>query len=224
MSCLAWLADLELRGAKILVAGAPCSGKTTFAKAHALAGDEILDYDVVHAELTNLELYVHDESQISRSVSEFGRRARAMRQGWIIATAPSIDRRRALRKSLQARSIVLEIWPGECLARLERSDRPDAAKMRLRSAITEWWERYHADVEAYSWGWLGLPHETALNEYDLLHGAGAPRPTSASDPTPSPRPSSERSGRAPRRMGSETRDDWVTSIAPPIPDWSRREW
>ncbi|MEK6225806.1 MAG: hypothetical protein AABM40_05850 [Chloroflexota bacterium] len=171
MSCLPWLSSLELRGAKIIVAGAPCSGKTTFAAAHALPGDEILDYDVVHAELTGLPLYVHDESQISRTVDEFGGRAIAMRQGWIIRTAPTAADRTRSREAHNARSIVLEVWPGECLARLERSDRPDAAKSRLRPVIEEWWNRYSRyggrDYDARTWTWLGIPHESVLSHFEL---------------------------------------------------------
>lgn len=171
MSCLPWLSSLELRGAKIIIAGAPCSGKTTFAAAHALPGDEILDYDVVHAELTGLPLYVHDESQISRTVDEFGGRARAMRQGWIIRTAPTASARTASREAMQARSIVLEVEPAECLARLERSTRPEAAKSRLRSVIEEWWSRYSRydgrDYEGRSWTWQGIPHETVLPGFEL---------------------------------------------------------
>ena len=175
MSCLPWLSSLELRGPKIIVAGPPCSGKTTFAKIHALAGDEVLDYDVVHAELTGLPLYVHDETQISRTVDEFGGRARAMRQGWIVRTAPTAAARAAAREAMQARSIVLEVWPGECLARLEASGRPDSAKIRLRAYVDEWWRRYKRDYEARTFTWLGIPHETPLSWFELPAAADTRR-------------------------------------------------
>ena len=167
MSCLPWLSSIELRGAKIVVAGPPCSGKNTFAQLHALAGDEILDYDVVHAELTGLPLYEHDESEISRTVHVFGTRAAAVRQGWILATAPAIATRRAFRETHNARTIVLEVWPGECHARLERSDRPAAAKTRLGPVIDQWWARYERDHDGRTWTWLGIPHESALTHFDL---------------------------------------------------------
>ena len=167
MSCLPWLSSLELRGAKIVVAGPPCSGKNTFADAHRLAGDDVLDYDQVHAELTGLPLHVHDESEISRTVHVFGTRAAAMRQGWILATAPAIATRKSFRETHNARSVVLEVWPGECLTRLERSDRPDAAKARLRPVIDAWWARYEPDHEARTWTWLGIPHESALTHFEL---------------------------------------------------------
>jgi hypothetical protein len=92
-----------------------------------------------------------------------------MRQGWIISTAPAIAQRRAFREKHYARSIVLEVWAGECLARLERSGRPDVAKARLRPVIDEWWRRYERgrDYEAQAWSWLGIPHETVLTAFDL---------------------------------------------------------
>ena len=175
MSCLPWLSSLELRAAKIVIAGPPCSGKTTFAHQHALAGDQILDYDVVHAELTGLPLYVHDESQIARTVDLFGTRALGMRQGWIIRTAPTAAARRSAREAANARSIVLEVWPGECLERLERSGRPEVAKARLRLYVDEWWRQYgrHGgrDYEGRTATWLGIPHESVLTPFDLLAAA-----------------------------------------------------
>jgi hypothetical protein len=211
VSCLAWLADINLRGPKILIAGAPCSGKTTFADAHKLEDDEVLDWDVIHAELTGLPLYVQDESQIQRTVHEFGTRALSMRQGWIIATAPTIAQRRAIRERHHARSIVIEVWPGELLARLELADRPDVAKARLRPAIEQWWERYRPDFEARTWSWLGIAHETALNEYDLR---------SVHIPALPPPPARHRTS-AVREPGP---DGWLDKIAPSTSAWTRREW
>jgi hypothetical protein len=167
VSCLLWLVDLELRGPKIIVSGPPCSGKTTFAELHRLPGDEVLDYDQVHAELTGLPLYVHLESEIARTVHIFGSRAVAMRQGWIIRSAPSAAARKATREAHSARSIVLEVWPGECLERLERTDRPDIAKARLRIYIDDWWKRYEKDFEARRATWLGIPHESLLTHFEL---------------------------------------------------------
>lgn len=167
MSCFGWLSSLEARGAKIIVAGPPCSGKNSFAELHRLAGDEILDYDVVHAELTGLPLYVHDDDQISRTIHVFGERAMAMRQGWIIQTAADPAARARAREAHTARSIVLRVWPGECHARLEASDRPDLAKMRLRPVIDEWWRRYRADHEAQTTMCLGQPLEISLTYFAL---------------------------------------------------------
>lgn len=90
-----------------------------------------------------------------------------MRQGWLIRSSPEATARAATREIHLARSIVLEVWPGECLARLERSDRSANAKARLRRYIDQWWARYERDYQAQTWTWLGIPHESILTHFRL---------------------------------------------------------
>lgn len=115
---------------------------------HRLEGDGVIDFDVVHSELTGLPLYVHDDAQLDRVIDECGRRARLMWRGFIITSSPTSAARRRFRETHSARSIVLRPWPGECLARLEASDRPESAKARLREYIGIWWDRFEHDYEA----------------------------------------------------------------------------
>lgn len=149
MTCLPWLASLELRGNVVLVAGPPLSGKTTLARTHALKGDVLVDFDFIHAEITGLPLYQRDAEQVATTMSVFNQRAHALKQGFIVQTAAK-QSIRAYAHTRHARTIVLEVAPATCIARVVQ--RPASVRGALRTAINAWWVEYQRDVHAQQRG------------------------------------------------------------------------
>jgi len=131
-----------------LVAGPPCSGKTTYALAHAAAGDEVLDYDVVFAELSGLPLYEREFGHADAVGAEFQRRLARIRQGFVIRCAPNKQHRAIIRRIHRAASVVLAVPAEICHARLRASDRPEQVKPGLHQAIDAWWDEYEPSTSA----------------------------------------------------------------------------
>lgn len=146
-SSVEFLRSLPARGALVVLAGAVCSGKSTFARLHSLPGDRVLDWDVLFAEVTGLPM--HDQPpEFAREVyRQFERELRVFRQGYVIRSAPKPDQRELLRRKLHARSIVLAVPAAVCLERLGASDRPMAAKVRGAGFIATWWAQYVPDYD-----------------------------------------------------------------------------
>jgi 5-methylcytosine-specific restriction protein A len=130
------------RGDVVILCGPPCSGKTTFAHQHAEPGDQILDWDSLFAEMTGLPMYVQPDEHAHRVGEVFRARGRSLKRGWHISTAPTRQKRAILRDITGGDALILAVPATECLARLERSDRPAAVKMAQRNAIAYWWREY----------------------------------------------------------------------------------
>lgn len=128
-----------------ILAGPPCSGKTTYARTHAERLDVVLDWDAVFADVSGHALYVQPYRFHRDVAHEFQLRAARVHRGFIIRSAPARAERAALRARHRARSIVLAVWPYECVRRLQRSDRPSDVKARQELYIHEWWGLYQAD-------------------------------------------------------------------------------
>jgi len=129
-----------------LIAGPPCAGKTTYAHAHVTPGDEILDYDVVYAELSGLALYERAFRQGDAVAAEFQRRLEWIRRGFVIRCAPRKQHRAVIRRLHCATSVVLAVPAAICHARLTASDRPDALKRGLHEAIDSWWDEFEPSI------------------------------------------------------------------------------
>jgi len=125
-----------------ILCGPPCSGKTTYAREHAVAGDVVLDYDELMAELSGMPLYYQPFSLRGEAERVFQERAAAMRQGWIIRSAPRKEQRGYLRELYHARSLVLIVPAAICIARLELTGRPADVKLRQREYVYEWHRQY----------------------------------------------------------------------------------
>lgn len=121
----------------ILVAGPPCSGKTTWAHANA-GGATVLDFDEVYAEVTGLKLYERSPAWDRRVRQVFGDRIEAARRSResvvVVATAP---RRWQRRRFGARRTVVLEVPAETCKVR-SSGIRPD----RWVAGIDRWWAQY----------------------------------------------------------------------------------
>ena len=155
-----FLRALWSRGSIVVVAGPPCSGKSTFARIHSLPGDQVLDWDSHFAGYTGLALY-DQPPDLAREVGrEFERRMRELTQGWIVRSAADPEKRALLRRRFNARAIVLAVPAAVCLERLNTADRAMPAKIRGAGWIASWWAAYVPDYGAGD-------RETTLRDFAL---------------------------------------------------------
>jgi hypothetical protein len=128
----------------IIVAGPPCSGKTTFVEERALPQDPILDWDAIYTEIAGQGVRpapVGWDRERQATELEFRRRWDSMTTGWVIRCAPHRRHRSLMRKLKGAQSIVLATPPAECIRRLMLDDtRPD--KEAWITEIHRWWMEY----------------------------------------------------------------------------------
>jgi predicted kinase len=121
----------------ILVAGPPCSGKSTWAREHG-DGAAVLDFDEVYAEMTGLPLYERSAARDQGVRAVFAARIEQARRSRssviVVATAP---RRWQRRRFGARRTVVLEVSAETCKVR-SLGIRPD----RWAAGIDHWWATY----------------------------------------------------------------------------------
>lgn len=111
-----------------LITGAPCSGKTTFARERMQAGDVLIDIDDIWQQISGRPRYEKPNSLkplvfATRDAQEEQVRLRSgtWRNAFIIKSLPlSMDRKREAEK-LNAEVITIEATKEECLERLHRN-------------------------------------------------------------------------------------------------------
>ncbi|MEV4173996.1 AAA family ATPase [Nonomuraea sp. NPDC049709] len=131
-----------------LVAGPPCSGKSSYVREHALASDLVVDYDRLAAALrVDGEMYAHLDSH--RPFVAEARDAvldrvilgnHGVRRVWVMATAA----KRAVRESYRRRyaADVVVVWaPEEVCLRRAMGERPQAWWGHVRG----WFAAYEPD-------------------------------------------------------------------------------
>lgn len=126
-----------------LVAGPPCSGKTTWAHENA---DVVLDWDELYAEVSGLPLYIQPPSFKSEVDALWNERRWAMTEGVIVRCAPRKQHRAIWRKTHRATIVVLAVPEDVCLERLDATDRPEDTKRRDRLYIPQWWMEYEPSI------------------------------------------------------------------------------
>lgn len=138
-----------------LVAGAPCSGKSTYVREHAQRGDLIVDSDAIYSALSGLEL--HDRPEQLRpfvwaafwAVLREVRNHRRVGEGvptWVIQTAADAHRRSEYRRMNQAHIVVLETSPDVCAQRARARFAGDLVALRSAlDGINLWWGDYEPD-------------------------------------------------------------------------------
>lgn len=127
-----------------LIAGPPCSGKSTLARKLAKPGDRVLDFDDICAELTGRRGWAYPWSVREQAARIMDERIAALRgyQGdaYVIRCAPDPAVRRRLAAALNAQVCVLNPGPRECLRRARGDRRPP----RTGDAIRDWYLTYRA--------------------------------------------------------------------------------
>lgn len=130
-----------------LVYGSPLSGKTTFVKDAAGAGDLIVDMDSIWQCISGQERYVKPGrlNSIAFGMRDYLIDCIKMRKGkwnnaYLIGGYPFIGERERLCNTLGAREVFLDVSKEECYARLEKiNDARDKAEWK--KYIDDWFVR-----------------------------------------------------------------------------------
>jgi shikimate kinase len=128
----------------VILAGPPCSGKTTLAHHLATDQDAVLDYDVIARNLGSPVPWLHPEPW--RTAAEHDMQAAIARAAqhpsdgtaWVIRTAPRAGQRSALAQQWQAQVYLLNPGERECVARARADSRPSGTAR----SIGLWHHRY----------------------------------------------------------------------------------
>jgi len=115
---------------RIIIAGAPCAGKSTYAQEHAEAGALVYDYDTLHQALSGLENHQHlNELRpyvIAARDAVFAQlEAHASQAAYIITSAPDQSTIDALVERFDAELVFLDITPAEAHRRADIDERPE---------------------------------------------------------------------------------------------------
>jgi len=128
----------------VVLAGPPCSGKTTLAHQVAQPGDVVLDYDDIARALGSPVHWRHPEpyrTQAEHLMQHRIRQAHAhpsTATAWILRTTPRPHQRAALAHTYRATVYLLNPGRRVCEARATTDHRPSGT----RRAIGEWYSRY----------------------------------------------------------------------------------
>lgn len=126
-----------------VIAGPPCSGKTTYARQHARPGDIVIDFDAIAQALGSLDGHDHDPrireitaAAWSAAVEYAGTRA------WVIDSRPTRIRQFAYQRA-RARIVKLDAPADELHRRADAGSRSSEAHKR----IDEWTARQQSSVD-----------------------------------------------------------------------------
>ena len=130
-----------------IVCGAPGSGKSTWVAARALAGDVIIDVDVIGSEMCGTGLHDWHRRRLVDIGRERNRRLLMLsdwdmrgRKAWFIVSEPKPDWRQWWQDQLSPRRIVvIETQAFECIRRINA----DPTRTRTSGRMVEaWWRAY----------------------------------------------------------------------------------
>lgn len=128
----------------VVLAGPPCSGKTTLAHHLATDHDVVLDYDQIARNLGSPTQWLHPEPW--RTAAEHDMQARIAQAAahpgdgtaWVIRTAPRPHQRAALVQQWNAKVYVLNPGRAECTRRAKADGRPSGTSR----SISNWYHHY----------------------------------------------------------------------------------
>lgn len=115
----------------VLVIGPPLSGKSTWVKEHAQAGDLIWDFDLVHSALSLQDSHQHIDSIkpyvfVVRDAIFKRLREPGIANAWIISSSPEKSRVQEQIDQLDAQVMPLLATPEEAHRRADKTERPAA--------------------------------------------------------------------------------------------------
>jgi len=135
---------------RVLVAGPPVSGKSTYVRERARPGDVVLDYDQIARDLGSPDPWDHPRGIQKAAEAEMQRRLADLppdRDAWIIRCAPGPERV-SLAEQIGADVVLLDVSADEAKARAERDGRPPWTP----SAIDKWWRIHNQNLPRSSGG------------------------------------------------------------------------
>jgi len=128
-----------------IVFGPPGSGKTTYVEKHSKPGDQVIDLDLIRAELSGEPIYTSDKQWFSPAVRERNRRLGSLKREatptWVVVTGTGQADREWWQRKLQPTAIVvLDVPESECIARIKAdARRPEWLKAKQIEAVRSWW-------------------------------------------------------------------------------------
>lgn len=131
-----------------IVTGPPGAGKTTYVQQHAQWGDLILDVDALYSALSGLPWYEKPSALLPfvldarDAVLNRLLRESELRQAWLITSEADQAELQRLKARYNARLLVLEVEPAECLRRITADPRRANLAHHWSSLIARWWETY----------------------------------------------------------------------------------
>ncbi|MFJ8818197.1 AAA family ATPase [Amycolatopsis thermoflava] len=128
----------------VLIAGPPCAGKTTLAKALAAPGELVLDRDLIAQELGSPTRWGHAEHLAQQAEAVMRARIAAVARAedvtaYVVRSVPRPGQRIALANELRATEVFL-LNPGleECMSRAARDGRPRGTTRAIRSWFADY--------------------------------------------------------------------------------------
>lgn len=114
-----------------IVAGAPCSGKSTYVKDNATYGDLIYDYDTLHQALSGLDSHIHSlliRPFVLAARDEIFRQLEAHKDqsAYVITSSRKTSEIEGMAKRLDASIVFIDIERGEAHRRASNDYRPNA--------------------------------------------------------------------------------------------------
>jgi hypothetical protein len=124
-----------------VVAGPPCSGKTSYVRGHAGPGDLVVDYDALAVALGSGDSHDHPATlrpfilNARDAVIDRLSRFSDVPHAWVIYGAPTLAERHAI---VGADVVVLAVDAAECKRRAVEAGRPE----RWAGLVDQWWLAY----------------------------------------------------------------------------------
>lgn len=136
--------------ARTIVAGAPCSGKSTYVREHLQVGDVVYDYDTVHQALSGQASHQHDTRirpyvlKTRDGVLELLSQS-PDQDAWVITSSPNAAELRRLQELIDGEMVLLEVSAEDAHSRCDADQRPEA----WHEYIDNWFGS--TDIDATAW-------------------------------------------------------------------------
>ena len=135
---------------RYIVAGPPCSGKSTYVRNHYKRGDLVYDFDTMHSALSGLSAHDHLENikhfVIVARDAVFGELEKRKNQNaWIITSTKEDAVLKGLRDRLSAEVVFLEVSREEAHRRCEEDSRPSI----WHTYVDAWFDSNDIDPKNY---------------------------------------------------------------------------
>jgi len=135
---------------RYIVAGAPCSGKSTFVRDRVQAGDLVYDYDTLHMALSGQASHAHDPAirdyvLTARDAIFDDLEIHPSQPAWVITSTRRQDELTTLQDRFGAEVVLLAIERDEAHLRCDADGRPEA----WHTYIDNWFEG--TDIDAAEW-------------------------------------------------------------------------
>jgi shikimate kinase len=128
----------------VVLAGPPCSGKTTLAHRIAQPDDVVLDYDDIARAMGSPVQWIHPEPYLTQAEHEMqaaihrAHHTPGTGTAWVLRTAPRPAHRARLAQQWDAQVYLLDPGEQECRRRAVEASRPSGT----RQSIGLWYHRH----------------------------------------------------------------------------------